>query len=122
MAARTGEGAGEAEEASAAKAAPAVAVTKPAPVGRVQIRKKDFVDRAADRSGVRKADARAAIEAALALMAEMLVAGEELNLPPLGKLKVTRVKDNDRGKVIMLRLMHQPVVHDEHGTRPLAEM
>ncbi|NCO86266.1 MAG: DNA-binding protein [Rhodobacterales bacterium] len=119
MAARPRKGASEA----AADDAPESAVApEPAPVGRVQIRKKDFVDRVADRSGVRKADTRTAIEAALALMAEMLVAGEELNLPPLGKLKVTRVKDNPRGKVLMVRLMHQPAAHDEHGTRPLAEM
>lgn len=65
---------------------------------------KDFVDRAADRSGVKKKDAKPAIEAALAVLAEAIEKGEELRLPPLGKLKIAKTRDVPGGKMITLKL------------------
>lgn len=103
------------------KAAQAETGAAAAKVGRVQIRKKDFVDRVAERAGGKKAEARAAIDATLALLGEMLLAGEELNLPPLGKLKVTRVKDNPKGKVLMVRLVHATEDAAAARNEPLAE-
>jgi len=97
------------------------AKTPAAKVGRVQIRKKDFVDRAAERAGGKKTESRTAIDATLALLGELLLAGEELNLPPLGKLKVTRVKDNPKGKVLMVRLVHQTETGAAPRNEPLAE-
>lgn len=90
---------------------------------RVILKKKDFVDRATDRSGLRKADAKAAIDATLAVLTEALAQGEELILPPLGKLKVAREKDHPRGKILMLRLQLIPGGPSEFdgGTEPLAE-
>ena len=70
----------------------------------VVVKKKDFVDRAVLRSGVKKADARTAIEAALAVLAEALERGEDLVLPPLGRLKVTRAKVGPKGKQLILKL------------------
>ncbi len=43
------------------KAKPVVVKSKPVKTG-VTLRKKDFVDRAAEKSGVRKSDARSAID------------------------------------------------------------
>ena len=85
------------------------------------------MDRAIERSGVRKSDAKAAVEATLAVLAEALTKGEELVLPPLGKIKVTREKANPRGRILMLRLV---LASDEQGdqqgdfaagSEPLAE-
>jgi hypothetical protein len=71
------------------------------------IKKKEFLERAVAGSGVKKKDAKPAIEAALALISEYLIAGEELNLPPLGKLKVNLIKDLPNAKVLFLKL-HSP--------------
>ena len=87
-------------------------VPEPGIKTRVIVKKKDFMDRAIERSGVRKSDAKAAVEATLAVLAEALAKGEELVLPPLGKIKVTREKANPRGRILMLRLV---LASDEQG-------
>jgi len=91
----------------------------PAPASRLQVRKKEFIDRATARSGIRKPDARAAIEATLATLAEALAAGQDLILPPLGRIRVTREKPTKKGRMLMLRLQL-----DEGATAadPLADM
>ena len=87
------------------------------------LKKKDFMTRATERSGLRKVDAKAAIDATLAVLAEALSNGEELILPPLGKLKVAREKDHPKGRIMMLRLQLIPGGPGEFGggTEPLAE-
>ena len=75
------------------------------PTLKVQLKKKEFFDRVVDRSGVRKGEAKTAIEAALAVLGEALANGEELNLPPLGKIKVARQKSTPRGIAYNLRLV-----------------
>lgn len=81
-------------------AKPAVAVTQ----GDV-VKKPEFIDRAVEKSGVKKRDAKPAIEAALAVLAEALVKGEELNLPPMRKLRVLKSKDLGEGaQVLTLKL------------------
>lgn len=61
------------------------------------IKKPDFLDKAVDRSGVKRRDAKPAIEAALSELAEALLRGDELNLPPLGKIKVVKAKTLGEG-------------------------
>ncbi|MFT4743114.1 MAG: hypothetical protein ACI91Z_001088 [Yoonia sp.] len=69
------------------------------------IKKPEFIDRAVDRTDVKKRDAKPAIEAALAVLSEALIKGEELNLPPLGKLRIVKTKDvGDGAKVLTLKL------------------
>jgi len=69
------------------------------------IKKPEFLDRAVARTEVKKREAKPAIEAALAVLAEALVNGEELNLPPMGKLRVVKSKDVGEGaKVLTLKL------------------
>jgi hypothetical protein len=102
--------------ASAAKdasdVAPAAASDVPAVTLRLrtgpQLRKKEFLDRVIQRSGLPRNQARIAVDATLAQLAELLLASEEANLPPLGKLKVTRTKDNGRNRVLMVKLVHAP--------------
>ena len=89
------------------KAKPVVVKSKPAKTG-VTLRKKDFVDRAAEKSGVRKSDARSAIDAALTVLSDALAAGDEVVLPPLGKLRVLREKDNGKARMMTLRLQIIP--------------
>ena len=76
----------------------------PTPATPLQLKKKEFIDLATARSGIRKPDARAAIEATLTTMAQALSAGQDLILPPLGRIKVIREKPTKKGRMLMLRL------------------
>lgn len=69
------------------------------------LKKPAFIDRAVARTDVKKRDAKPAIEAALAVLAEALENGEELNLPPMGKLRAVKSKDlGDGARVLTLKL------------------
>jgi nucleoid DNA-binding protein len=86
---------------------------------KVQLKKKDFYERATGKSGLKKPDAKAAIDATLATLAEALAAGQEVIIPPLGKIKMTREKTTKQGRVLMLRLSLD--AGDKGGTEPLAD-
>jgi hypothetical protein len=81
---------------------------------RTIVKKKDFLDRVAARPGVVRDSARPVVDATLAVLAEAMLKGEEVNLPPLGKLKVVREKTGNKGPVLVLRLQPDP-------RQPLAE-
>jgi hypothetical protein len=87
------------------------------------LRKKDFVDQTASRAGIKKADAKSAVDAALAVLSEALAAGNEVVIPPLGKLKVMREKDSGKAKVLILRLQIMAETDEEKtsGKVPLAD-
>ena len=97
---------------AAAKGASKLKVTDgdgSAPAVRVEggemVKKPEFLDRAMTRTDVKKSEAKPAIEAALATMAEALKDGEELQLPPLGKIKVVKSRDiGDGAQVLTLKL------------------
>ncbi len=67
------------EPAAPAKAEPAVTV-----------KAKDFVERLVKASGAKKKTVKPILEAALRLLAEGLAKGEDLVLPPLGRLRMQR--------------------------------
>jgi nucleoid DNA-binding protein len=85
----------------------------------VQVKKKDFLDQVAAASGGKKAEVRGVLDAALALIAERLMAGDEIALPPLGRLRMVREKDNGKARIATLRL--QLPGEGEAPTDPLAE-
>ena len=69
------------------------------------VKKPEFLERAIARTAIKKRDAKPAIEAALAELAALLADGNELNLPPMGKLKLIKSKDIGEGaKVMTLKL------------------
>ena len=72
------------------------------------------------RSGVKKRDAKPAIEAVLAVLGEALSEGRELNLRPMGKLKVTRMKKAGNGQIINARV-RQPETDVKADFDPLAQ-
>ncbi len=94
-----------------ARAAPKVmkkAVT-PKPIAKPEadvpvLRKKELIERVVARSGIKKKDAKPTIEAMLAVLGEALSSGEELNLQPLGKVMVKRVKEQPNAKVMVCRI------------------
>lgn len=95
-------------------AAPVKPVAAPAPkvaqaakpvTTKMLVKKPEFLERSIARTAVKKRDAKPAIEAALAELAALLSEGNELNLPPLGKLKLIKSKDiGDGAKVMTLKL------------------
>lgn len=69
------------------------------------VKKAELIDRAVEKSGLKKRDVKPSVEAAMEVLAEALIKGEELNLPPLGKLRVVKSKDvNNGAKVLTLKL------------------
>ncbi|WP_295536231.1 HU family DNA-binding protein [uncultured Thioclava sp.] len=95
----------------APKAAPASAATLSvvsAPVEaadtKVVLSKKTFVDRVMIAAGVNKGQARQMSEAVLKVLGEALSQGEELNVPPLGKLKINRQFEKNGDEILVVKL------------------
>lgn len=63
-----------------------------------------LINGAAERTGTKKAAARPLVEAVLALIGESLDRGESLILPPLGRIRVGRVKDGPKATMLTLKL------------------
>ena len=81
---------------------------EPAANNSEMLKKPAFLDRVMARTDVKKRDAKPAIEAAMAVLAEALADGEDINLPPLGKLRVVRSKDLESGAQVMTLKLRTP--------------
>jgi hypothetical protein len=68
------------------------------------LKKQVLVERIVKASGAKKKDVKLIVEATLGVLGDALSAGEELNLPPLGKLKVNRQRDEGNVEVLILKL------------------
>jgi DNA-binding protein HU-alpha len=85
--------------------ASAVLVGSPQPVvaGPV-MRKRELINAVVAKSGIKKKDAKPVIEAMLSVLGSALQDGRELNLQPMGKVKVNREKKLAEGKVLIARI------------------
>lgn len=81
----------------------ATAVTRD-PSDPVMLKKQELVERIVKASGAKKKDVKLIIEATLGVLGDALSAGEELNLPPLGKMKVNRQRDEGNAEILILKL------------------
>lgn len=89
----------------AAKETPSVVVNAPQPVvAGPMMRKKELIDAVVAKSGIKKKDAKPVIEAMLEVLGSALQDGRELNLQPMGKVKVNREKKLAVGKVLITRI------------------
>ena len=68
------------------------------------LNKKQLIERVVERSGIKKKDAKPAIEATLAILGEALEAGEEMNLQPLGKVMIKREIDKPNAHIFICRI------------------
>ena len=68
------------------------------------MRKKELIDLVVERSGMKKKDAKPIVEATLAILGEALAEARELNLQPLGKVKVRREKLMPNGRVLVTKI------------------
>lgn len=93
-----------------------IASASPDPAAGV-VRKPKFIERVVERAEMRKRDVKPAAEATLAVLAEAIAAGEELVLPPLGKIRVSREKDVNNGTVyvVKIRIPNATDPHDEEN-------
>lgn len=107
--------------AAAPKVAPVV-VTSAAPTVMTEMRKEQLLDEVAKHSGAKRKDVKPIVEAALEVMGEALGDGQELNLKPLGKVKIARTKQVANGRVINLRLRQSiQVIKELDETKEAAE-
>ncbi len=70
----------------------------------LSIRKKELVERVVAASGAKKKQVKEIVEHTLKALGDALAKGEELHLPPFGKAKVNRSRDNDGGTTMMVKL------------------
>ncbi|MCL6285544.1 HU family DNA-binding protein [Ruegeria sp. 2012CJ41-6] len=80
-----------------------VTVSSPV-VSAPELRKKELIEQVVARSGVKKKDAKPAVEALLEILGETVAQGRELNLQPFGKLKINRSEEKANGRVVICRL------------------
>ncbi len=79
------------------------------------MRKPDLIEKVVIRSGVKKKDAKPVVEAMLAVLGEALAEGQEMRLPPLGKLKVNRIKDLENGTAYIVKIRQPKKVGGDAG-------
>jgi DNA-binding protein HU-alpha len=99
---------------------PEVVVNETPSVSAPEFKKKELIDTVVARSGIKKRDAKPVIEAMLAVLGETIAEGRELNLAPMGKLKVTRMKRTAKAHVITSRLRRN-ASHQNASPDPLAQ-
>lgn len=83
---------------------PDVVVSEKPTITAPDLKKKELIEAVVARSGVKKRDAKPVVEAMLAVLGETIADGRELNLQPMGKLKITRMKKSAKATVITARL------------------
>lgn len=84
-------GGGQAKSKPAASSAPALKI-------------KDLIDKVVVATGAKKADVRQIVDATLSALGDALSNGDTLNLPPLGRAKVSRAGDAGSGKAMTVKL------------------
>jgi len=95
--------AAEQNTVEAAEPLAAVVTTAPSPDAPM-VKKKDFIEKVVERSGIKKKDAKPVIEAMLAELGDALARGETLALRPLGKVKVVRRSSKPTADVLVCKL------------------
>lgn len=91
---------------AAAKAVTPIKVVAPAkkPVNNDEINKRELVERIVLESGMKKGDARRAVDAVLGAVAKAISEGKDIAAAPLGKLRVVRKKQTPNGELAVLRV------------------
>lgn len=72
------------------------------------LKKNDLIDKVVATTGAKKAMVRDIVEATLNVLGDALSKGAMLNLPPFGKVKVSRTSDAASGRPMTLKLRRSP--------------
>ena len=100
--------------ATAAASAPAPADTHAESPAGGALKLRDLVDRIAGTTGQPRPQVKSAVEAALAILAEALDQGQPLNLPHLGKIRISKAGDPAEGQPMVLKL-RRDLSSPKHG-------
>lgn len=102
---------------------PKVVAAKTPLVAGAEMKKKELIDLVVTRGKIKKKEARQSVDAVLAVLGEALGAGRELNLQPMGRIKITRVKEAGNGSILTCRIRRGGAGGAEEGDAkdPLAE-
>ena len=95
-----------ANKAPAAPPSPEVAVvTAVEPnVSEPEMKKAELVNLIVERTGMKKKDVKPVVEATLGALGEAIARGQELNLQPLGRVKVNNTKELAKSQVHSVRI------------------
>lgn len=86
------------------------------------IKKKEIIDAICHDSGLKKFEARAALEAMLSYVHDQIEAGEEVQIPPLGKIKIVQQNAGTvREKTIYKLVLSKPKEEDDAEITELLE-
>ncbi|WP_299145215.1 HU family DNA-binding protein [uncultured Tateyamaria sp.] len=116
--------------ATTTAAAPVVVETPQPVVSGPMMRKKELVDAVVAKSGMKKKDVKPVVEAMLSVLGSALQDGRELNLQPLGKVKINREKKLPTGKMMIAKIRQsedlpplesQPDAKDMDGVDAVAD-
>ncbi|WP_375282127.1 HU family DNA-binding protein [Pseudooctadecabacter sp.] len=108
-----------AAKASAAPKATVVETVKPK-VAAAPVKKPELIDRVMSETGMKKKDVKPVVEAMLHVLGRALVQGEELVIPPLGKVMVKNSKDLANATVMNIKI-RQPNPAGQSPKEGLAE-
>lgn len=72
------------------------------------LKKPELFDEVVARTNLKKRDVKPAVETALAVIVETLREGKDVNLPPLGKLRVVKAKDLENGATVLTLKLRTP--------------
>ncbi len=82
--------------------------TPPKETQTTPVKKPALLDKVVLRTNLKKRDVKPAVEAALAVLGDALRDGAEVNVPPLGKLRVVKSKPLDGGAAVMTLKLRTP--------------
>ncbi len=107
-------------QASDTSTAPVVSRLQPVVSGPT-MRKRELVEAVVKKSGVKKKDAKPVVEAMLAILGSALQDGRELNLQPLGKIKINRERKRPEGKVMIAKIRQAKDLPTSEVSAPKAD-
>lgn len=78
-------------------------VDEPIEMG-ASLRKKELIEAVVERSGCKKRDVKPAVESLLEILGDALANQRELVLPPFGRFKIKRRKEQTNGRVMVVHI------------------
>lgn len=91
--------------------------TEDAQVTGPELKKQELIAKVMDKTDAKKKDAKPVVEAVLEVLGEALADGRELNLPPLGKVKINRIKDMGNARIIVSKIRQSKSTDTDSGTK-----
>ncbi|MCW1951854.1 MAG: HU family DNA-binding protein [Octadecabacter sp.] len=82
-----------------------IEAVKPVVAG-APLKKPELIERVMAETGMKKKDVKPVVEAMLTVLGRALTKGEDLTVPPLGKLMVKRTKEAANATIVTVKLRH----------------